>query len=314
MKSARKIHVLIVAKPWHGGLHQYYVNAFKRSGICSVKIIYSYPNTFKEYLRYKLNKKLWLEKKIEEINLTNYDLGFFINTEEILSKVLKNNNYLYLTDNPSHIKIKSNNINKIFLSDIGYLKKMKAQHNNIEELAFGIDPFIHKSHDYHGTKKPICSIMNKDYARDELIKALLDRSFKLDIYGNYFFKHKFFFKNPLLFHPPVPFTKQGNVYSKYLISLNIHAGILRNGTNMRTFELCGYKLAQIVNFRPGLENFFEPGKEIMIFSEIEECIDKFKMILKDKKIYNKLIEASNKRALSHHTYDIRVKQILFDYL
>ena len=313
MNLNKKINILIVAKPWGGGLQQYYLNAFNRNDKCSAKIVYTYPNTFKDYISYKLNKKIWVQKKIDYINSSNYDLGFFINNERIANKVNNRNNFLYLTDNPNIEKIDTNNITKIFISDAGYISKINNRNKSIEELPFGFDPIIHKVCKFNGEKKPICSMINRDPERGIILESLIKKSIKLDVYGNYFFRDRLYFKKPQMFYPSVSFPNQGKIYSKYLISLNIHASVLKNGTNMRTFEVCGYRLAQIVNNRPGLESFFEPDKEIMVFSNIDEYIYKFNKLIKDKKIYKKMVDSSYKRAFSHHTYDARVKQILFNH-
>jgi len=313
MYLKKKLNVLIVAKPWQGGLHQYYLNAFKRNDICVTKIVYTYPINIKDYISYKLNKIIWLQKKIDYINTSNYDLGFFINNEEILNQIKNKNNFLYLTDKSDPKKIENSNIIKIFISDIGYVSKVNNRKKIIEELPFGFDPIIHKSWRSNIEKKPICSIINSDSDRDKILESLIKKKIKLDVYGNYFFRHKLYFKMPHMFYPSVNFLNQGKIYSQYSISLNIHANVLKNGTNMRTFEVSGYQLAQIVNYRPGLDRFFEPDKEILVFSNIDECIYKFNKILKDKKKYKKIVDSSYKRAMSEHTYDARVKQILFDH-
>lgn len=306
----KKINVLIVAKPWQGGLQNYYYNAFSRNINCSVKIIYSYPNNIKDYLSYKLNKTVWIKKTLDRINSYNYDFGFYINTADFLKYVKNKNNCLYLTDNPTLDKIYKENIIKIFISDLGYKKKIKIKDRNIEELPFGLDPIIHKPQRRKNDKKLICSIMNKDPERDKCLQEILNKGYKIDIYGNYFLRHKFFYRNPNLFYPSIKNHTQEKIYSKYLISLNIHAGILLSGTNMRTFEASGYKIAQLINYRPGLDKFFEPDKEILVFSNISEFETKLDRLVNDKKFYRKIIESSNKRAITEHTYDQRVIQVL----
>ena len=64
---------------------------------------------------------------------------------------------------------------------------------------------------------------------------------------------------------------------------------------MKTFEACGFKVPQLVDYRPGLDNFFEPDKEIMIFSSIEEYKEKLEMLEKDKSLRNLLVKNSYKK-------------------
>ena len=82
---------------------------------------------------------------------------------------------------------------------------------------------------------------------------------------------------------------------------------------MKTFEACGFKVPQIINFTPGLENFFEPNKEIMVFSNINEYKEKLDLLRGDDKLRKTLINNSIKRAAAMHKYDDRVKVIIKNF-
>ena len=51
----------------------------------------------------------------------------------------------------------------------------------------------------------------------------------------------------------------------------------------------------------------------MVFSTIEEYVDKLNLLKKDKNIRNKLIVNSLKRAMAEHKYDDRVKMIINNF-
>ena len=53
----RKLKVLIVSKPWQGGLFEYYFNAFNRCENVEAYLFFSYPKSLSEYISYKVNKK-----------------------------------------------------------------------------------------------------------------------------------------------------------------------------------------------------------------------------------------------------------------
>ena len=82
---------------------------------------------------------------------------------------------------------------------------------------------------------------------------------------------------------------------------------------MKTFEACGFRVPQIINYTTGIENFFEPNEEILIFSTIDEYKDKLDLLKKDKSLRNKLITNSFKRAMAEHKYDDRVKMIVRNF-
>ena len=189
-------------------------------------------------------------------------------------------------------------------------EKFSKNNNYLGELAFAFDPYLHKSNAVNHKKKLVQLIANKDKNRNKWIRLMDEHDCFPDIYGNYFNKSSYLLSHPLKIHPPINFKKQNKIYSKYLISLNIHASVIKNGTNMKTFEACGFRVPQIINYTAGLENFFEPNKEIMVFSTIEEYVDKLNLLKKDKNIRNKLIVNSLKRAMEEHKYDDRVKMII----
>lgn len=309
----RKLKVLVASKPWHGGLYQYYFNAFKRRDDVEAQLHFTYPNTFSDYACYQINKQNWLDKQIKKINEFKYDFGFFINTFPKIEELENTNNILYLTDdasvNPNILYLFSN----IYLSDIGYAEKFLNNKNYLGELPFAFDPYIHKSCALNNKKKLIQSIANIDENRNKWFALMRKHKCFPNIYGNYFTKSNYLLSHPLKIHPSINFKNQNKVYSNYLISLNIHSNIIKHGTNLKTFEACGFRVPQIINYVKGLDNFFEPNKEIMIFSNIQEYKEKLDLLKKDKSLRNTLIRNSFKRAMTNHKYDDRVKLIMDNF-
>ena len=66
---------------------------------------------------------------------------------------------------------------------------------------------------------------------------------------------------------------------------------------MKTFEASGFKVPQLVEYKPGLNNFFEPDTEIMVFSSIEEYKEKLELLNNDKSLRKLLVSNSYKRAM-----------------
>lgn len=309
----RKLKVLIVTKPWQGGLFEYYFNAFKRHNNVEPHICFTYPKSSLEYINYKFNKKRWLNNLIKRINDFKYDLGFFINTFSGIEKLENINNILYLTDDASIEKSKKYLFKNIYLSDVGYAKNFFGNKNFLGELPFGFDPYIHMSIGRSPRAKLIQTIANYDQNRTKWLNLMGENNCFPDVYGNYFTKSNYHFSYPFKIYPSVNYRNQSKVYSKYLISLNIHAKVIKNGTNMKTFEASGFKVPQIINYTPGLENFFEPKKEILIFSNINEYKENLNLLKKDSNIRKRLINNSFKRANAFHTYDNRVNLIMKNF-
>ena len=309
----RKLKVLIIAKPWNGGLFQYYFDAFKRIENVEPYLLFTYPNSLFEYVNYKINKKNWLDNLTKKINEFKYDLGFFINNFSNFDKLERTNNVLYLTDDAFTEKSNIDLFKNIYISDIGYAEQFSNNKNYIGELPFAFDPNIHQSEIIYNKRKSVQSIANVDTNRNKWFDLMDMNNCFPHIYGNYFYKSYYLLSHPLKIHPSVNFKKQSVVYSKYLISLNIHANVIRHGTNMKTFEACGFKVPQIINHTLGLQNYFEPGKEVMVFSSIDEYKDKLDLLRGDVELRKKLTTNALKRAMAEHKYDDRVKMIVNNF-
>ena len=309
----RKLKVLLAAKPWQGGLYHYYFNAFDRNDNVDVSMHFTFPNTLKDYANYKIDKKKWFKEQVKKINGYNYDLGFFINTFPSIEDLKSNNNVLYLTDGAA---IKKNTLalfKNIYISDMGYANKFKDNKYFLGELPFAYDPHMHKPLVANNKRKLIQSIANMNDSRDKWFNLMDEHNCLPDIYGNYFATSKLWLFNPLKVKSSINFRNQYKVYSNYLISLNVHSNVIKNGTNLKTFEASGFKVPQIVEYKPGLSNFFEPDKEIMVFSNIEEYKEKLELLEKDKSLRKLLVSNSYKRAMATHTYDNRVKFVIDNY-
>jgi spore maturation protein CgeB len=309
----RKLKVLLAAKPWQGGLYQYYLNAFDRRNDVEVYLHFTYPNTLKDYASYKTDKRKWFKEQVKIINRTDYDLGFFINTFPDMDDLRGNNNVLYLTDGAA---IKENILalfKNIYISDMGYANKFKNNKDFLGELPFAFDPHIHKQSTVNNKKKLIQSIANRNGSRDKWFNLMDEHNCLPDLYGNYFVRSKLWLFNPLKVKPSINFRNQYKVYSNYSLSLNIHSNVIKNGTNLKTFEASGFKVAQLVEFKPGLDDFFEPDTEIMVFSNIEEYKEKLALLKKDKNLRKLLVSNSYKRAMANHTYDNRIKFVIDNY-
>lgn len=308
------IKALLIAKPWVGGLYYYLSNALKSKSNIQLEIIYIYPNSKFSKFNYLKNKKKWKKDIVNKINSSSYDIGIFINhipEFEELKNV--NKNILWLTDDCKINLSVLNSFTNVYLSDVGYLNNLPNKNNFMGELPFAMDPIIHQPFKSGKNKNTLCSIMNRDTKRNMWLKKLEIENILPDLYGNYFFKSIYFLKNPQKVFPRQSFMSLGEIYAKYDVALNIHSEIVRNGTNMSTFERAGYGVSQIVEYRPGIENYFEPDNEILFFSTIEEFKEKLQKIENDKKLRDKLVSNSRKKALKEHTYLKRINKILQNF-
>jgi spore maturation protein CgeB len=93
---------------------------------------------------------------------------------------------------------------------------------------------------------------------------------------------------------------------------NLHYGETW-GLNVRSFEAAGAGAFQMVDWRPGLSQMFEDGKEIVSFRSVVELKQKIDYWLPREEECRQIAEAGMQRAHAEHTYALRL-QLLLDTL
>ena len=115
----------------------------------------------------------------------------------------------------------------------------------------------------------------------------------------------------------VPVEEERALYSSAKISLNIHeydqSGKVLGLSNEREFKIPAAGGFQISDNVPGLEKFFEPEKEIIIYKNTHDWFSKIDYYLKHDKERCAIQNAGTRRALHDHTYHQRVQEFIKFY-
>jgi spore maturation protein CgeB len=82
------------------------------------------------------------------------------------------------------------------------------------------------------------------------------------------------------------------------------------GTNVRTFEICGARGFQIVDWRPGLEQLFDIDREVVTFRSLEELRHQIAHYLTSDAEREVIANAGWERAHRDHTYERRLQLLL----
>lgn len=93
---------------------------------------------------------------------------------------------------------------------------------------------------------------------------------------------------------------------------NLHYGETW-GLNVRAFEAAGAGAFQMLDWRPGLSQLFEDGKELVSFKSISDLKQKIDYWLPRQDERRAIAEAGMRRAHAEHTYALRL-QLLLDTL
>lgn len=94
------------------------------------------------------------------------------------------------------------------------------------------------------------------------------------------------------------------------MTFNSHIGIsINHASNMRMFEATGMGTCLVTDWKPHIQELFEPDREVVVYKNAEECISKVKWLLSHDKERNAIAEAGNKRAIKDHTFSQRAAQL-----
>lgn len=312
MRTAIKI--LLVAKPWKGGLARYLFDAMQDLFPDQVQWITTYPDGSAEYLAYRINKHKWLYEQVARINASDYDCALFINHIPAFKDLRTDRKHLlWLTDAPNLSPGDCAPFERIYLSDTGYehdLLRVIETTRYRGELAFGCHPKMHFPAPASANQAGCCFIGNKDSQRDKWLKSLIANDAHPIIYGNYFLRDALFWQYPAQFRPALSNARMGEVYARYRVALNLHAAVVRNGTNMRTFECAAYGIPQVTDYRDGLTRHFAADSEIQISHTPEVMMEQIKNLLSHPDLAASMAQRARQRALTEHTYYHRIQTML----
>jgi len=104
--------------------------------------------------------------------------------------------------------------------------------------------------------------------------------------------------------------EKSRVSAEGLACLNTFHFAEGDSLNMRAFETAGAAALQLIEYRPAVEECFEPGKEILTFNNYEELSDHIDRARKHPNEMIPIREAGARRAHAEHTYRHRLEVIL----
>jgi len=85
---------------------------------------------------------------------------------------------------------------------------------------------------------------------------------------------------------------------------------IANDINYRTFETVGMKTLMLTNYTENLENLFDIGKHLVTYDSQQDLLDKVNYYIKNEDERKVIEEAGYNHVIKHHTYDVRVLELL----
>jgi len=139
------------------------------------------------------------------------------------------------------------------------------------------------------------------------VKKLL--KFKPHIYGDCGWKQ--YVNGAAVLRPELNYYDDlPGLYNACTVNFNTTSLQMKTGVNQRVFDVpaCGAFL--ITDYRRQLENFFEPGREVICYSTAEDIEDLIRYYLKHEHERVQITERAHDRVLREHTYVRRLTQLV----
>jgi spore maturation protein CgeB len=106
--------------------------------------------------------------------------------------------------------------------------------------------------------------------------------------------------------------EKSRVFAAGLACLNSTSLSEGDSLNCRAFEICGANGLQLIENKPAVRSCFEPGREVLTYDSVDEIIEHLARAKREPDWARSIREAGHKRALSEHTYRLRLEKILKD--
>ena len=94
-----------------------------------------------------------------------------------------------------------------------------------------------------------------------------------------------------------------------VITRQAHASVYASSTS-RPFELAAMGATMISNPYQGIEEWFEPGKEIVVVESQDEAVERYCWLLNHERERRAIGKRARKRLLAEHTFAHRAQQLV----
>lgn len=223
-------------------------------------------------------------------------------------------NYVSTTDRDSYIKYKELGFNNVILTQWG-CNIYDYKNFNLKKIFDVI--FIGQP---HGDRLKIIKFLKKSKVNVKCWGYGWDNKT-----NNFLFKAFWFFPKqfPILKEKHSEIIKRNNLrsrvsqnemiklYNQSKIGLNLSNSSINSVQQIkgRNFEIPGTGCFLLTNYVKYLEEYYEIGKEIICFYNLEELVDEIKYYLKHESEREKIAECGYIKTINKHTYEIRFNEI-----
>ena len=322
--------MIIIGPNWYGNIVENCQEGVNKNSIKSYIIKYRPLHYFEggftlyNFIKYLFHKLYSIYFNIKFILISLFikpDLIFIIKGEVILKisllllKKIRTKITVWWQDDPFKYKnlLDLHKLyNKFFIFDMSYSKEL-VKHNvkDVTWLPFAFNKSLLPAFDKSNKTKDF-DIIFAGLASDErtvFFENIVKLGFKIKLIGNSWKKSKLLNDKATL----LPDTSPEEIFKHYSnakIGININQKQSITGVNCRTFELCGFGVFQLTDFRKDLISLYNIGEEIVVYENMEDLTNKVIYYLKNDAAREKIAVAGMVRTLRDHTYQSRMKYVI----
>ena len=144
----------------------------------------------------------------------------------------------------------------------------------------------------------------------------LERTFLLEQMGE-LFNTKFYCTQPHTFQTPVQicgpakyFTEMPGIFRYSKLNLNPTLRSIQSGIPLRALDIMGSKGVLFSNYQPELAEYFEDGKDVIMYGSMEEAFDKAAFYLRNEVLLREIADNGYERTKECFNYPSKIEEIM----
>lgn len=110
----------------------------------------------------------------------------------------------------------------------------------------------------------------------------------------------------------LPAAAVARAYRGAKVVLNVHHAQMREGPNMRTFEIPATGAFQLTDYKTRMDELFEVGTELAVYRNADDVVETLHRYLSDEPARRAMARAGKQRVERDHTYAVRMRQLIED--
>lgn len=94
------------------------------------------------------------------------------------------------------------------------------------------------------------------------------------------------------------------------LTINHHGDVGPHANNLRLYEATGVGALLVTDWKPDIDELFEPGREIITYASVEECLELIRYYLDNDEERRTIARKGQERTLREHTYYRRMEELI----